>query len=120
MLVRFSTSVMGLSETPLCPEKKPPGAAEAVRERQTHRLRDRGKKLIRSHLWDVIHKAESDFRSACFKLIPSPGAMGNGNKGPSSLSQPRPKYMQAFPFYLESIPYDGFLGPQSCRPMLTS
>lgn len=94
MLLRFSTNVMGLSETPLCPEKKPPGAVErreAVRERQTHRPRERGRRLIRSHLWDVIHKAESDFRSACFKLIPSPGATGDGNKGPSSLSRPLPK-----------------------------
>lgn len=42
-VVRFSTSVMGLSETPLCPEKKPPGAVEAVseRERQTHRPREK-------------------------------------------------------------------------------
>lgn len=43
MLVRLSTGVMGLSETPLCPEKKPPGAVKRGSKRETDRHTDRGR-----------------------------------------------------------------------------
>lgn len=44
MLVRLNTGVMGLRETPLCPEKKPPGAVKRrAAARETDRHTDRGR-----------------------------------------------------------------------------